>query len=301
MNSTKEVIENVLDFIEVNLKTKIILEDISDHCHISKYHLHRMFKSLTGESLMDYVLCRKLSSSVEYLLNTNLRIIDISNEFGFDYEQNYIRAFKKVFHQTPFQIRNSISSIHVTEKITIDEILSIGNVVTYKPQFILKPTFQITGIRHKVWFSEGLHRANDLAKEFVYSERDKIDHILKQDIYIGYTDWKDTPSQFNYYIPAAITDKKQVAPPGMVNLVIPTNKYVVFKFIGFFSPDEITGEHIGSVLQHLYVKWIFESGYEFADLYRFEYIDTSISRDGYCEMDIYQPIRSRNESIEFQP
>lgn len=298
MNTTKEAIEHVLDFIEKNIKRKFILEDIAADCHISKFHLHRMFKSLTGENLMDYVLCRKLSTSVEYLMNTDFRIIDISQEFGFDYEQNYIRAFKKQFCRTPFQARNSSGSIPITEKISMDEILSVGNAVTYKPQFLIKPAFQITGPRHKVLFSEGLHRANELAREFVYTQRDQLEHILEQDIYIGYTDWRDTPQNFNYYIPAAITDKNQVTPSGMVSLTIPTNKYVIFKFIGFCSPEEITGEHIGSVLMHLYTKWIFESGYEFADPYRFEYVDNSISRDGYCEMDIYQPIRSANGGSE---
>ena len=37
-------------------------------------------------------------------------------------------------------------------------------------------------------------------------------------------------------------------------------------------------------------KWIFQSGFQFADTFRFEYIDTSLSKDNYCELDIYQPI-----------
>lgn len=293
MNTTRKIIEETITYIESNIKNKIKLEDIALHCNISKYHLHRLFKSLTGENLMDYVTSRKLSSSALELLNSNFRIIDIATEYGFDYEQNYIRSFKKAFNQTPLKARNTFQGVTVKEKLSIDEILSVGNAVMYKPQFIIKPAFHITGIKHKMLSTDDISRANKLGRKFFYEEKNIINHIINKNIYIGYTDWSTNPYGYNYYIPSTITNKDIITPEGMVSLLIPSHKYVVFKFVGFFAPDDITRKHIGSLLTYMYEKWILQAGYEFADTFRFEYIDQNISKDNYCELDIYQPIRKK--------
>jgi AraC family transcriptional regulator len=293
MNATSKIIEEAIIFIEDNIKSKIKLDDIALNCNVSKYHLHRLFKALTGKSLMDYVTSRKLSASVEELLNSNFRIIDIANEYGFDYEQNYIRSFKKVFNQTPLKARNTMQGVRVTEKLSIDEILSVGDAVVSKPQFIIKPAFHITGVKHKMLFSDDIAKANAFGRKFFYNEKNNISNVTKSHIYIGYTDWSTNHYGYNYYIPSVITNKNNIVPEGMVSLLIPNHKYVVFKFIGFFTPDDITVKHIGSILNYMYEKWTYQAGYEFTDTFRFEYIDNSISKDDYCELDIYQPVRKK--------
>ena len=76
MLNTKEILETSLSFIENNIYSKFSLDDIAKYSGVSKYHLHRIFKSLTGEALMDYVQARKLTSSIDKLVSTNMRIID---------------------------------------------------------------------------------------------------------------------------------------------------------------------------------------------------------------------------------
>ena len=78
MESALQVTEKVMEFIEGHLKEKITLEGISESVNISKYHLHRLFKAITGKRLMDYVRGRKLAMSIQDLSETDLRIIDIA-------------------------------------------------------------------------------------------------------------------------------------------------------------------------------------------------------------------------------
>ena len=47
MKDLKEVIVSAIDYIEENLYNKISLDDISSSTGVSKYYLHRIFKSLT--------------------------------------------------------------------------------------------------------------------------------------------------------------------------------------------------------------------------------------------------------------
>ncbi len=286
----KETIAMCIQYIEDHLWQKITLDDIADFCGLSKYHLHRLFKSLTGESLMEYVQSRKLSASISELKDTNKRIIDIAMDFGFDYEQSFIRAFRKKFGYTPLKVRSEPMALVMQEKLNINEIMSVNNSVIYKPFFMFKQRFGLVGVKHKIMSKSGDRVANLYGREFFYNQQQRISNAVDSQVYFGYTDWSDSDKGCIYYMPAAeVYDHRQV-PAGMEGILIPAHKYVVFRFVGFFRPDAINGRQVGRLLVHLYSKWIFNSGYKFADTFRFEYIDTKLSQDDYCELDIYQPI-----------
>jgi len=296
MKNLKEAIVLTIDYIEKNLYNKISLDDISLYTGVSKYYLHRIFKSLTGESIIEYVQSRKLTASINELINTNMRIIDIALNYGFDYEQSYIRAFKKNFGCTPLKIRsekNSLSLV-IKEKINPNDILSVGNSITYTPHFIFKQKFNLIGIKHKILSKSGDKTANAYGRDFFYNCKNKIINAINPHVYFGYTDWSN--NGFIDYVPSVQVPNLNDIPEEMTAISIPAHKYVVFRFIGFFRPDDLNGRHVGRLLVQLYRKWIFKSGYRFADTFRFEYIDTSMSEDNYCELYVYQPIEdiSRN-------
>ncbi|MDD7793630.1 AraC family transcriptional regulator [Clostridium sp. 'White wine YQ'] len=290
MIDLKDTIEECVEYIEDNIYNKISLDEISKETGISKYYLHRVFKSLTGESIIEYVQSRKLTSSINELVHTNKRIIDIAMDYGFNYEQSYIRAFKKKFGHTPLKVRTDDVSIVLTEKININDILAVDNSITYKPSFIFKQKFNIVGTEYKIMSKSGDNAANTYGREFFYNRKNEIPNPINSHIYIGYTDWSQNDNGYIYYMPSIqVTDLEHI-PNGMKGVTIPANKYVVFRFVGFFNPDEIRGRHIGRVLAHLYRKWIYKSEFKFADSFRLEYIDSSLTKDNYCELDIYQPI-----------
>lgn len=291
MKDLKETIIETVDYIEENLYNKISLDDIALYTGISKYYLHRIFKSLTGESIIEYVQGRKLTSSINELINTNMRIIDIALNYGFDYEQSYIRAFKKCFGCTPLKVRSDQISLSLIlkEKINTNDILSIGDSITYAPQFVFKQKFNLIGIKHKILSKSGDRSANIYGRDFFYNQKHKITNAINPHEYFGFTDWSS--DGFIYYIPSMQVSNLDIVPKGMTTISIPAHKYVVFRFVGFFRPDDLNSRHLGRLLVQLYRKWIFNSGYQFADTFRFEYINNSISKDNYCELYVFQPIK----------
>lgn len=291
MINTREVIESSINYIEKNISNKITLDDIATDTGVSKYYLHRMFKSLTGDSLIDYVQSRKLSSSINELINTNMRIIDIALEYGFDHEQSYIRAFRKKFGFTPQKVRSEEISIEIKERININDILSLNNSVIYKPSYVFKQKFNIIGMKHKILSRSGDNTASILGLEFFYNHKNKIDNAVNPQVYFGYTDWSGYDEGYIYYVPSVQVQDLNYVPEGMTGICIPPHKYVVFRFVGFFRPDDIRGRQVGRLLVHLYRRWITNSGFKSADKFRFEYVNTGLSNDNYCELDIYQPIR----------
>lgn len=291
MMNSKEIIEACINYIEDNLATKITLEDVAARIGVSKFYLHRMFKALTGESLIDYAQSRKLTSSINELIHTNMRMIDIALEYGFDHEQSYIRAFRKKFGHTPFRVRSEQISMEIKEKINIHDVLSVHNSITYRPFYVFRQKFCLIGHRHKLLSRSGDNTASVLGNDFFYTEKHKVANILNPHIYFGYTDWKEYDNGYIQYIPSVqVPDLTQI-PEGMTGICVPAHKYVVFRFVGFFRPDEIRGRQVGRLLVHLYRRWITNSGFRSAEPFRFEYVDTSLSNDNYCELDIYQPIK----------
>lgn len=239
---------------------------------------------------MEYVQSRKLSSSIFDLKDSNKRIIDIAMDYGFDYEQSYIRAFRKKFEFTPLKVRSEPMSLVIQEKLNIDDIMSVNNSVIYKPSFIFKQKFSLVGVKHKIMSKSGDKVANSYGRNFFYNQKQRIVNPIDPQEYFGYTDWSENDNGCIYYMPSLQVHDLTHIPEGMEGISIPAHKYVVFRFVGFFRPDDINGRQVGRLLVHMYSKWIFKSGYRFADTFRFEYIDTKLSKDNYCELDIYQPI-----------
>ena len=290
MINIKETIARCVTFTEANLANKISLDDVALHCGISKYHLHRLFKSLTGESLIEYVQSRRLSASINDLIHTKMRIIDIALNYGFDYEQSYIRAFRKKFGYTPQKVRSQQMSLRITERINLNDIYAVNNSAIYKPFFVFRQRSFLVGVRHKILSKSGDKTANYYGRDFFYHHRQQVKNVINPEVYYGYTDWSGSNEGFIYYMPSVQVEDLSQIPDGMHGVEIPAHKYVVFRFVGFFRPDEINGRQVGRLLVHMYSKWIFSSGFTFADRFRFEYIDNRLTKDNYCELDIYQPI-----------
>ncbi len=294
MNKAQLIIEKSLTYVENHLKEKIVLEDIALNVGVSKYHLHRLFKSLTGETIISYATSRKLTSSIRELLATDLRIIDIAHEYGFEYEQSYIRAFQKEYGCTPLKIRNSGEAVPIKEKIMINEILSVEEAITYRPFFVMKPAFQLVGIRHEIPLGSDYLIPNKVGREFFYQHRPLIQNIVNPDVYFGYVNWRqEKNSGYTIYVPSVQVEKVHDIPNGMTVISIPDNKYVVFRFVGFFHPEQVNIKHFEHLLEYMYSKWITQAGYDIAECFHLERIDNNIAKDDYCEVDLYQPIKER--------
>jgi AraC family transcriptional regulator len=181
-------------------------------------------------------------------------------------------------------------SLRITERINLNDIYAVNNSAIYKPFFVFRQRSFLIGMRHKILSKSGDKTANYYGRDFFYHHRQQVKNVINPEVYYGYTDWSGSNEGFIYYMPSVQVEDLSQIPDGMHGVEIPAHKYVVFRFVGFFRPDEINGRQVGRLLVHMYSKWIFNSGFTFADRFRFEYIDNRLAKDNYCELDIYQPI-----------
>jgi AraC family mar-sox-rob regulon transcriptional activator len=102
-----QFIHSLLVWIETNLDKNLNLDEVALRAGYSKWHLQRLFKRKTGVALAQYIRQRRLTESALALLNTDMSIVSVVEEFGFDTQQTYTRTFKKYFQVTPGQLRRS--------------------------------------------------------------------------------------------------------------------------------------------------------------------------------------------------
>ena len=65
----------------------------------------RFFKSSTGITIFEYLNKIKIDYSCRLLLNTDLNVVDISYDCGFNNLSHFNKQFKKFINKTPTQYR----------------------------------------------------------------------------------------------------------------------------------------------------------------------------------------------------
>lgn len=114
-----ERIQTSIEYIEKNLNEKILLEDLAKLTFLSKYHFHRVFHSLVGETVMDYVRKRRLTEAAKELIESNEKIVDIALKYQFSSQESFTRAFKRMFDISPGEFRRRQVSILLYKKAEI--------------------------------------------------------------------------------------------------------------------------------------------------------------------------------------
>ena len=102
----RAMIQQSLDYIEENLRTKITAAELADMAHISLFHYYRLFQQATGLPVMQYILRRRLLHGV-YAINKGSSKIDAALTYGFDTYAGFYKAFCREFGSTPSEFLKS--------------------------------------------------------------------------------------------------------------------------------------------------------------------------------------------------
>lgn len=102
----RRIIQNVLDYIENNLKTEINMDELCDMAGYSYVHFCRLFSHYVGLSLSEYITRRKLIHAV-YDMSNGMVKIDIALAYGFETYAGFYKAFKREFNCSPSEFIKS--------------------------------------------------------------------------------------------------------------------------------------------------------------------------------------------------
>jgi AraC family transcriptional regulator len=296
-NESIRKIELAVDFVESELRGAPSLDEISARAGLSKFHLDRIFKAAAGMGLMDYARRRRLSRSVLDLLETDRKVIDLALEYGFSFEQSYIRSFKRTFGLSPDRFRRERREVRVTDRLDLGRLTAMGDEdMLVEPSILIRPAFHIVGQPSEisVVVDSEEHTANALGNDFYFNRRRLVPRAKDPNTYIGYMRPIAGDPDRVLYMPSVQVAGPVEPPEGMVLLEVPTGKYAVFKYIGFRDPRYVTVNEYRHIYAFVYSAWLPASAYALRGDFRFESINGDLGREDYCEVDLYIPIEDRS-------
>ncbi|MBK9737661.1 MAG: AraC family transcriptional regulator [Saprospiraceae bacterium] len=136
-------INKILVYIDDNLNSDLSLEKLSEFVYYSPFHLHRLFKAYTNETLNAYINRKRIEKTALLLIHKkNIKVSELAMNYGFNSKSLFTRSFKKSYDVSPSQFR----------KLSPNNYSKIGKVESKNGQ--IRPIFEdyICNINHhKNW------------------------------------------------------------------------------------------------------------------------------------------------------
>ncbi len=133
-----------MDFISTRLADNPTLDEIAEASAFSKYHFHRVFKSVAGEGVAEFTRRLRLERAAQYLLfDATREITDIAFAVGFSSSQNFATAFRRRFGESPSEFRAArveqpgkhSNADRKDSNATADATLYLSNWMNSQPSF----------------------------------------------------------------------------------------------------------------------------------------------------------------------
>lgn len=256
-------IEASLKFIEDNLDKNITLDTLARNAYCSRFHFHRIFKAVVGQSVMEYIRHKKLVRSVNELLYSNRSIIDIALEAGFEYQQSYTRAFKQAFGFTPAEChgnnRRAIEMLIKPKRLGY-LVNSVKPDFISDPEFIESPKFNIVGIEGMTTLQN--ERIGDSVVPKLWCElferRKEIFSRIDNETLMGISTSDMMCENYINYIACCEVEHICNIPRGMIAKTIPESRYA--RFIHSGSEKESYDS-----FDYVFGAWLINSGCELAN------------------------------------
>lgn len=103
----RDVVEEVIRYINENLDQEIHRQDLADHVYLNPDYLNRLFKKQTGKTLKEFVIEHKMDEARKMLEVTRLPVSIIAAKVGYDNFSHFSYAYKKVTGRSPLESRNA--------------------------------------------------------------------------------------------------------------------------------------------------------------------------------------------------
>jgi len=232
-----DLLEDILNEIENNLKEYINADNLADKYNLSSTHLRRLFKFAFGQSIGTYIRSRKLTASIEGLLHTDMNVLEIALEYGIDYEQSYIRTFKREFGLTPGEFRKTGKIVKIKPPIQLFNTNRMADDIFFGPDIVMVPQFHIIGKKYKLPYSDEVKLSTVFFHNFYDELIEKIPNKLNSDVRIVLNMKADEASDasaadYSLFIPAVQVKSLDNVPEDFDCFTIPSSLHMKFRFIG---------------------------------------------------------------------
>ncbi|TMV47206.1 helix-turn-helix domain-containing protein [Paenibacillus mesophilus] len=102
-------VQTIISLIEERYSERITLDMLEKSVFMSKHHLSRIFRELTGMSIIDYLYKYRINQAkIRFICNRNSAVNEVYREVGFQSMAHFSRLFKKFVGLSPEQFRRKV-------------------------------------------------------------------------------------------------------------------------------------------------------------------------------------------------
>ena len=303
-----DLLENVLIDIEKGIRDGVNVTSLAEKYALSERHLQRLFKFAFMQSLADYIRSRKLAASLDELLKTNFNLFDIALNYGFSYEQSFIRAFKSEYGMTPGEFRKSGRIVRIKPALHLYDENKIPDGLLFGPDIVMVPKFYVIGILHRLPSGDLPALTPKMAREFWDNEHTKIKNATDPDnLYIGLVrdcSYNGLVRDYNNYFGEGVA--RYLASVPVKNLknipqdfsgdTFEASLCARFRYIGKHHYFDLHREIMEPMYKEIY-KFRTNEQEKYAllsDKVYFEKIDSRNYDGTYCQMEWFTPVTEKN-------
>jgi len=260
----------VLDFIEKNLDKELSLGRLAQRAHYSPYHFHRLFSTIIGESLNQYINRKRLERIASILLTESKKSLrELAYNYGFSNESSLSRSFKKYYGISPSRFRSegktALSKIGIESFSAERYICSIDQInkwIRMNAQIVITELQEIE-LAAITRIGEFGKMENLFQKLMKWGDKNEVLDTLKFKAITIYHDNPNVTHHSKVRYSAGVTISKNIEADGEIRPhTIPKGIYVVARF-------EISGPDISKAWKNTCI-WVIENGYKFRDGEYFE-------------------------------
>jgi len=242
MNKLEDLLEYVLKEIEDRIKEDINADVLAERMGFSSIHLQRLFKFAFKQPIGSYIRSRKLTASLESLLNTDSKMLDIALDYGFGYEETYIRAFKREFGFTPGIARKTRKIVNVTPPLNLLDSKVFENCIIFKPDIVMLPQTHVIGRKNKIPKSDFLNKTQKIGEQFWLDNYGSIPNMTAPIVYFGVVETDKTDAENNDYLASFQVKTLRHIPEGFTGYTINSSLCAMFRYIGLHDYNEFNSE-----------------------------------------------------------
>lgn len=253
-------LKRAIDFIEQHITEEITLESVAKEAGFSLYHFHRIFHSIVGMSLKEYIRKRRLSLAAHQLNTTKRNILEVAIDYQFSSAETFTRAFKKNFNINPGEFRKSGVQLPLCEKVNIDN--KVNNLLkgfdNLTPEIVTKPSFTIIGERMRMNLTDERNIQQEIEFAYDFGIRNCWSLIPerknpKTAVALG-CEYDPIGNMYTQILGGEVNSVGAL-PDGMIHYTVPPTKYAVFKVYGLRPLIQMAWDNI-------FGDWIMNSQFE---------------------------------------
>jgi AraC family transcriptional regulator len=295
-------IQRTVEHIENRLTEPMSLPELAGVAGFSDFHFHRVFQTMVGDPVMEYVRKRRLARAARELADPDKRILDVALDYGFQSHETFTRAFKKMFGMTPAEYRKR--GIRTPAYPRVDVLSQKFNPylggIRMDYRMVTKPGFKLIGYGLETSSQDGrnLQEIPAFWQRYLADKGwERIPNAVFRDspVELGIcTDFDMENGSFTYVI-GMEAEHFEGVPDDLVCREFPEATYAVF------TTPKVAQEQFSSSIQatwkSIFEEWFPHSGYEHAGAAEFEWYDQRAHADKneQLQMDIYIPVRKKTD------